>query len=1149
MGSCCSCPDKETVPDNHRNKFKVINVDDDGNELGSGVMELTDTELILYTRKRDSVKWHYLCLRRYGYDSNLFSFESGRRCQTGQGIFAFKCARAEELFNMLQEIMQNNSINVVEEPVVERNHHQTELEVPRTPRTPTTPGFSAQSLPNGYPRYPSFGDASSHPSSRHPSVGSARLPSVGEESTHPLLVAEEQVHTYVNTTGVQEERKNRSSVHVPLELRLSNVETSKTTEDQNCTDDRDAQVLLEPEGVKFVLGPTPVQRQLMEREQLEQLGRDQVSGSSTNNSEWDTGYDSDERKETHCGNKLVYENLNRLSIPSASGVRRGRLTSTSTSDTQNINNSAQRRTALLNYENLPSLPPVWEARKLSRDEDDNLGPKTPSLNGYHNNLDPMHNYVNTENVTVPASAHKVEFTRRRDCTPTVFNFDIRRPSLEHRQLNYIQVDLEGGSDSDNPQTPKTPTTPLPQTPTRRTELYAVIDIERTAAMSSLQKALPRDDATYSYKRNDESLSDACSLLFQSSFIGAIAIGDLVKSTLGPKGMDKILLSTGRDGTVTVTNDGATILKSIGVDNPAAKVLVDMSMVQDDEVGDGTTSVTVVAAELLREAEALVAKKIHPQTIIAGWREATKAAREALLKSAVDHGDDEIKFREDLMNIAGTTLSSKLLTHHKDHFTKLAVEAVLRLKGSGNLEAIHIIKKLGGSLVDSYLDEGFLLDKKIGVNQPKRIENAKILIANTGMDTDKIKVFGSRVRVDSTAKVAEIEQAEKEKMKEKVERILKHGINCFINRQLIYNYPEQLFGAAGVMAIEHADFAGVERLALVTGGEIASTFDHPELVKLGSCKLIEEVLIGEDKLIHFSGVAMELGGRQVAAAGQGSSSEGNHAEVRVAIPYHAILPSVLLLAVVLSSELGSQPAAAAALRLPNSEVSAAASRNVEVKVAIPQSPYNNLAIALWIPTIIADNAGYDSADLVSQLRAAHSEGKTTYGLDMKDGVIGDMATLGITESFQVKRQVLLSAAEAAEMILRVDDIIKAAPSKIHPCGNSLAKLIWCYLKGFGDTKGLYTLTVFAISCALNDPLNATDIRGLANRGSHWLQFAAPGQWGKRRRPRDLLATPSCSPHWLQTVNWGQWELPSAEPVDVTDKPAQPAGGLTLVAHVP
>lgn len=294
---------------------------------------------------------------------------------------------------------------------------------------------------------------------------------------------------------MQEERKNRASVHIPPEARVSNAESSTPKEEPSDPEDRDPRVLLRPEGVKFVLGPTPVQKQLMEKERLEHLGKDPVGGGGASSTEWDTGYDSDERRDVPPVNKLLYENINGLSVPSASGVRRGRLTSTSTSDTQNINNSAQRRPALLNYENLPSLPPVWEARKLSRDEDDSLGPKTPSLNGYHNNVDPMHNYVNTENVTVPASAHKIDYARRRDCTPTVFNFDVRRPSLEHRQLNYIQVDLEGGSDSDNPQTPKTPTTPLPQTPTRRTELYAVIDIERTAAMSNLQKALPRDDGT------------------------------------------------------------------------------------------------------------------------------------------------------------------------------------------------------------------------------------------------------------------------------------------------------------------------------------------------------------------------------------------------------------------------------------------------------------------------------------------------------------------------------------------------------------------------------------------------------------------------------------------------------------------------------
>jgi len=148
-----------------------------------------------------------------------------------------------------------------------------------------------------------------------------------------------------------------------------------------------------------------------------------------------------------------------------------------------------------------------------------------------------------------------------------------------------------------------------------------------------------------------------------------------------------------------------------------------------------------------------------------------------------------------------------------------------------------------------------LDKKIGIGQPKRIENAKILVANTAMDTDKVKIYGARVRVDSMSKVAEIEGAEKEKMREKVKKIIGHGINCFVNRQLIYNFPEELFADAGILAIEHADFDGIERLALVTGGEIASTFDNPESVKLGQCKLIEEIMIGEDKLIHFSGVEM------------------------------------------------------------------------------------------------------------------------------------------------------------------------------------------------------------------------------------------------------------------------------------------------------
>lgn len=431
-----------------------------------------------------------------------------------------------------------------------------------------------------------------------------------------------KVHTYVNTTGVQEERRSRSSVHAPLDLRLSNPESLVPSSPNEASE---ARVLLEPEGVKFVLGPTPVQRQLMAKERQREVGehgggdtQSSVMGPSGEpagaplpppsalnglaapplgtSADCDTGYDSDERKETPSSSSTVsssatsatsgsagaklsaYEHHNGTASthnptpttadPStnpppltlkttlapatttpttttiSTGARRCR-PPIPTPDAQNANNSAQRRTALLNYENLPALPPVWEVRKPypetgrggdeEEEENNSYAPKTPSLNnGYHHHhhhhshhhhppqhtphplvlhhgsgLDPMHNYVNTENVTVPLSAHKPDSARppRRDCSssqqPTVFNFDFRRGvgaagvALPEplRQLNYIEVEMEKGSDSSGPHTPKTPTTPLPQTPTRRTELYAVIDIERTAAMSSLQKALPRDDGT------------------------------------------------------------------------------------------------------------------------------------------------------------------------------------------------------------------------------------------------------------------------------------------------------------------------------------------------------------------------------------------------------------------------------------------------------------------------------------------------------------------------------------------------------------------------------------------------------------------------------------------------------------------------------
>ncbi|KAL8978119.1 MAG: hypothetical protein Q9205_006223 [Flavoplaca limonia] len=502
----------------------------------------------------------------------------------------------------------------------------------------------------------------------------------------------------------------------------------------------------------------------------------------------------------------------------------------------------------------------------------------------------------------------------------------------------------------------------------------------------------------------------------SAFVGAIAVGDLVKSTLGPKGMDKILQSAST-GEIMVTNDGATILKSIALDNAAAKVLVNISKVQDDEVGDGTTSVTVLAAELLREAEKLVERKIHPQTIIEGYRIASNVALEALAKTAQDHSKDEKAFRKDLMAIARTTLSSKVLSQDRDHFASLACDAVLRLQGSTDLSHIQIIKKAGGKLNDSYLDEGFILDKRIGVNQPKRLENAKILVANTAMDTDKVKIFGARVKVDSTGGLAKLEEAEREKMKQKVEKIKAHGINCFVNRQLIYNRPEQLFSDAGIVSIEHADFDGIERLALVTGGEIASTFDHPEMVKLGHCDLIEEVIIGEDTLIKFSGVA----------AGQACTIVLRGATEQLLDEAERSLHDALA---VLSQT----------VREPKTTLGGGCAEMVMAKAVEQQSPnvagkkaiaVDAFATALrQLPTILADNAGFDSSDLVARLKKEIYNGKTSSGLDLliPGGGIADMREKGVIESYKLKRAVVSSAAEAAELLLRVDSIVRCAPRK-------------------------------------------------------------------------------------------------------------------------
>ncbi|XP_051996427.1 fibroblast growth factor receptor substrate 3-like [Xyrauchen texanus] len=606
MGSCWSCLYRDTIQDNHPNKFKVTNVDDEGNQLGSGTMELTQTELILHTRKHDAIRWPYLCLRRYGYDSNLFSFESGRRCQTGQGIFAFKCSRAEEIFNLLQELMQCNSINVVEEPMI-MTGHAPEMDMPRTPQTPNTPGYPMQGFPNGYPGYPISGDSSQ--------------PSLANDHRHSLMGPDNQTHTYVNTVGMETDLSSRHCVHSLPEVRPSTYPEASTTTtirggpvqgqpSLHCCpmDDphKDPQVFLQPgaQEVKFMLGPMPAHRRLMERDRECHVTHSlrAPDGSSETERE-EPVHMCNTHSYHHCHHQmhrhpsmepcpesqLTYENINGLR-----GGRRQRLSPSTVSQSLGSSSSSSttgdsrtyvhphslplththpsslppqsyvcdrgmgvggyRRTALLNYENLPSLPPVWEYRALQREEEEDQdededeyeeeeeeeydeyeyseGPVTP--NGYHQesgrtsgtHRDALQNYVNTGKIQPPTHL-------RHGCPPHphsperanhVFNFDFRRqragggratceqhghhpPPPPTRQLNYIQVDLEGepsgclghGGGAPVPQRPpalKRGMAAAAAAPSsQRGDFYAVIDLKKTAAMSNLQKALPRDDGT------------------------------------------------------------------------------------------------------------------------------------------------------------------------------------------------------------------------------------------------------------------------------------------------------------------------------------------------------------------------------------------------------------------------------------------------------------------------------------------------------------------------------------------------------------------------------------------------------------------------------------------------------------------------------
>lgn len=479
--------------------------------------------------------------------------------------------------------------------------------------------------------------------------------------------------------------------------------------------------------------------------------------------------------------------------------------------------------------------------------------------------------------------------------------------------------------------------------------------------------------------------------------------DFIKTSLGPRGMDKLMVS--ESGGVKITNDGATILKNIKKDGIVVNILNEVCSVIDQEIGDGTTTLCCLVGELMIEAEKLINMNVHPQLIVQGFRIAAREAIATINSNSFDNSKNLELFCADLLDMARTTLNSKVVATQKELFARIALKAVLKLKGSTDLNRLNIIKKCGGSLKDSFLDEGFILNKKIEYNQPKKIKNAKILIVNTALDSDRIKINGVKIKVKSISNLARIEIGEQKKLLDKCRKILTHGINVIVNRQLIYNRQERFFSDHGILSIEQADFDGIEKLALCTGAEIASTFDEPSKIKLGLCKIVEEVVIGDEKYIRFGG-----------CANQGSCSiviRGSNEQI-IDEAERSLHDALSILIQSIKNPKYIWGGGYSEMKIGNSIENL--SKKFQCKKSLSIASF---AIAIQrIPEIIMENAGLESIFLINKFKKNLKKGEECcFNAENED--ISCAKISGLIENSKLKTQIILAAVEAVEMIIRID----------------------------------------------------------------------------------------------------------------------------------
>ncbi len=493
---------------------------------------------------------------------------------------------------------------------------------------------------------------------------------------------------------------------------------------------------------------------------------------------------------------------------------------------------------------------------------------------------------------------------------------------------------------------------------------------------------------------------------QNNIMAAIAVTEAVKSTLGPKGMDKMLVDS--TGNTTVTNDGVTILKEMDIEHPAAKMVVEIARTQDDEVGDGTTTAVIFAGELLKKARELM-ENVHPTIISSGYRQAAVKANEMLSGIAIPARDD----RDLLKKVAITSMTGKGAGQIGDKLAGLAVDAVLAVEENGKVDVdnIKVEKKTGASVMDSSIVKGLVLTRhRENPNMPGKVENAKILLVNVALGIKKTDVDAS-IKIRSPGQMQSFLDKEESILRRRAEAIKASGANVVLCQKSIDDLEAHFLARNGILAVKSLSESDMAKLAKATGGRVVTKLDDIDPGDLGYAGLVEErVITGEDELLFIENCknpkALTIFLRGSSNTAIDECERALHDALRVVgvvIEDKKVVPG------------GGAPEIELGLRLRNYASTIGGREQLAMEA---------FAAALdIIPRTLAENAGLDPIDMLVELRSKHeSKDGKNFGLDVFQGKPSDMLKAGVLEPLRVKTQAISSATEAATMILRIDDVI-------------------------------------------------------------------------------------------------------------------------------